>query len=470
MHTFCHDSLQQTVASISSSRLNIDELGKFLSSRATAGEGRGLNPEWSSIGYGGAEQFWRGSWTWLEDSEFTDDENSSRPGQWDFLVCDPNNLEHYEETLQTPPATPFLKGRPPAVVADKKGHDILNSFPSEIIETILSLLPTESVNALRLVSRYVAAHDLSSTFWQSRFCYPHELSHIPVSSIATPCSPELRTDWKLLYSALLWPEYEKPLLFLERPERSWKNRSRIARTIRNFAVAMLGLEAIEPIAGWGQHILRETGQSRERIRRKVLSCNPRLVTSRDSFSVGSFHPASPVKQVSVGFEFMRAGRNLRIIDCIQIHSASGQVKYLGRRCDGPEDQFTIQEGQTFAGFGVGITDEGFGNMRIITSDRQGNTNARQVAEMLSQSDEIWGVLSLSPGATLEGIETTFFGDYLTSLTFVEKLPASDSDCPDLSTVVEPCWTGPVIPQNLILTNLIYGPSAKGSGIFLSSLT
>lgn len=135
MHRFCHDSLQQTVVSISSSRLNIDELGKFLSSRATAGEGRGLNPEWSSIGYGGAEQFWRGSWTWLEDSEFTDEEYSSRPGQWDFLVCDPNDLEHYEETLRSPPTTPSTKGRPPAVVADKKGHDILNKFPSEIIAT-----------------------------------------------------------------------------------------------------------------------------------------------------------------------------------------------------------------------------------------------------------------------------------------------------------------------------------------------
>ena len=118
---------------------------------------------------------------------------------------------------------------------------------------------------------------------------------------------------------------------------------------------------------------------------------------------------------------MRAGRNLRIIDCIQIHSTLGQVKVLGSRCDGPEDQFTIQEGQTFAGFGVGITDEGFGNMRIITSDRQGNTNARQIAEMLSQSDDIWGVLSLSPGATLEGIETTFFGVRDTSAEIIAPL-------------------------------------------------
>ena len=314
-----------------------------------------------------------------------------------------------------------MKGRPPAVVADKKGHDILNKFPPEIIETILSLLPTELVNALCLVSRYVAAHGLSSTFWQSRFCYPHELSHTPIFSIATPCSPELRIDWKLLYSALLWPEYEKPLLSLEGPERSWKNRSRIAWIIRNFAVALLGLEAIEPIAGWGQHVLRETGQSRGRIRRKVLSCNPRLVASRDSFSAGSFHPDSPVKQVSVGFEFMRAGRSLRIIDCIQIHSTSGQVKHLGRRSDDPEDQFTIQEGQTFAGFGVGITDEGFGNMRIVTLDRQGNTNARQVAKMLYRSNDIWGVLSLSLGATLEGIETTFFGVRDSSATMISAL-------------------------------------------------
>lgn len=289
MHTFCHDLLQQVVASISSSRLDIDDLGKFLSSLSTAGEGRGLKPEWSPIGYGGAEQFWRGSWDWMEGPEFSDDEYSNRPAQWDFLVSDPKDLEHYQETLQTPPVTPILEGRPPAVFVGKEGSDILTKPPYEIIESILSLLSIESVNALRLVSCPVAAHGLSSTFWQSRFCYPHELSHIPISLIAAPYSPELRIDWKLLYYALLWPEYEESLLDLEGPERSWKNKSRIARIIRHFAVALLGLEGIESIAGWGQHSVRETDLS---IRRKVLSCNPRLVTLRDSFYSQSFHPAS----------------------------------------------------------------------------------------------------------------------------------------------------------------------------------
>jgi F-box domain len=143
--------------------------------------GHGLVPAWCDIRYGGAEQFWREGWTWPKqwatDLEYSD-YDFGRPRQWDFLVCDPDDLEASEENLKKPPILSVSNSQttqiPPPTCK------IFARLPVEIIAAILDLLPTTSVKALRHSSRFVAFCGLSSNFWKLRFVYPDEVCHIPL--------------------------------------------------------------------------------------------------------------------------------------------------------------------------------------------------------------------------------------------------------------------------------------------------
>ncbi len=47
---------------------------------------------------------------WAADHEYSDDGDYDRPRTWDFLVCDPNNLESFEEILNSDPGPILFRG------------------------------------------------------------------------------------------------------------------------------------------------------------------------------------------------------------------------------------------------------------------------------------------------------------------------------------------------------------------------
>ncbi|KAF5570964.1 pyrimidine 5 nucleotidase [Fusarium phyllophilum] len=67
--------------------------------------------------------------------------------------------------------------------ADK---DVFNYFPPEILERIVTFLPSPDVHSLRLASRVFATLSLSERFWVSRFTEGHEFDYLPEVVFATP--------------------------------------------------------------------------------------------------------------------------------------------------------------------------------------------------------------------------------------------------------------------------------------------
>ncbi|KLO81087.1 uncharacterized protein LW93_4660 [Fusarium fujikuroi] len=66
--------------------------------------------------------------------------------------------------------------------ADK---DVFNYFPPEILEKIVTFLPSPDVHSLRLASRVFATLSLPERFWVSRFTEGHEFDYLP-EVFATP--------------------------------------------------------------------------------------------------------------------------------------------------------------------------------------------------------------------------------------------------------------------------------------------
>ncbi|KAF5659147.1 hypothetical protein FCIRC_12604 [Fusarium circinatum] len=80
--------------------------------------------------------------------------------------------------------------------ADK---DVFNYFPPEILERIVTFLPSPDVHSLRLASRVFATLSLSERFWVSRFTEGREFDYLP-EVFATP-----PTSWRALYLSLhIW--------------------------------------------------------------------------------------------------------------------------------------------------------------------------------------------------------------------------------------------------------------------------
>jgi hypothetical protein len=404
----------QTFASISTARPpGASEIGTFLSAQKTAGNGRGLNPTWSNIGYGGAEQFWRDSWPWLEEPVFSDDEYSSRPYEWDFIICDSSNLECFDDTFCTPPVLPATTQSPSVGLDSDTTHgadfEMFSRLPVEVTENILSFLPTQCVYALRFASRTIASRGLSPRFWKSRFDYPHELNYIPLNLLGTPSS-EGQIDWKALYLKLLRPDADEALMYMEKPDRSRRNRQRLTAIIRQFC------EAVLKDSDHNSHkAVNNDPFSTFPFRKKTLSCNLPLVTGRNKIHFLSAAHANSINEIVVSCEQMRDGKSVQILDGLEFHSTSYPTRCLGRfhgesTC-GSSDTHEIEEGRTLAGFYAGLSEEGFTELVLITQDENGNSNEQEVVDYQSKngSAEVWGVLSLSPGAALEGFEATFFG-------------------------------------------------------------
>lgn len=97
----------------------------------------------------------------MEDPQFSDNEYSDRPSEWDFLVCDPRILDAFEDIFHNPPlliASANKSTENVGTISQDIDGDVFARFPFEIKEAILTLLPTASVKAIRLSSQSVARH------------------------------------------------------------------------------------------------------------------------------------------------------------------------------------------------------------------------------------------------------------------------------------------------------------------------
>jgi hypothetical protein len=101
MHSACYDLLQQEFLRITTGpALDPTALGTFFKSQELDPCGRRFRPEWSDVGYAGAEHFWQNSLAWMEHLDT--DAQVNRALEWDFLVCDPGTVRGLDDLLASP--------------------------------------------------------------------------------------------------------------------------------------------------------------------------------------------------------------------------------------------------------------------------------------------------------------------------------------------------------------------------------
>lgn len=232
-HPACWDIFLQNHAVLATRNpLNpdLDLLGEIFANQELE-EDAGFRPDWSKD-YAGAELFHSDGWAYhdeLERSEVRLELEGS--DEWDFIVCDPEKVTGLDEILNDPPLLPsgFQIRKTPLTSEE---DDLFSQLPQEILQEILCLLPTSSVQAVRLASHVMAAIPLTFSYWRSRFEFPNELSHIKLPQALFPSQTNGQViDWKSLCHRLLRPVGEQ--------FKWWENRKRISTLTRKLAQKLL---------------------------------------------------------------------------------------------------------------------------------------------------------------------------------------------------------------------------------------
>ncbi len=218
----------------------------------------------------------------MEDPEFSNDEYSDRPVEWDFLVSHSKNCDAFEGILSNPPLL-ASKAKNRSGVAPSSG-DFFAQILFKVLENSLELFPTASVKIIRIRSRAVAYHGLSNSFWKSRFGYPHETSHIPRNFLANP--PESsQIDLKALRQVILQPAEEESLMYMDEASHSRRNRKRIFNIARELRVAIFAIISQEASLAPFRKCNEYDFFARYPYQRNTVSCGVLLTTNRDRLEI-----------------------------------------------------------------------------------------------------------------------------------------------------------------------------------------
>ena len=186
------------------------------------------------------EQFWEDGWSWNEEPEASVVAGLLEESpEWDFLVCNPDSSRGFETLLANPPLQAATAESPHAISELTNVHDSFCRLPEELLLEIILLLPTASVQRLRLASRAIASVRLNTEFWRSRFMFPNEFCYIqlPPGLLQTNQRDRPVVDWQQLCHRLLHPEKTTE-------PKSWQNRKRIASLNEKLVHQLLTEDAV----------------------------------------------------------------------------------------------------------------------------------------------------------------------------------------------------------------------------------
>lgn len=237
MHPICWRIFEQNYHTLATGTSpNLDNLASiFLAQPLETKRGiplaRGFRPNFSGdFDYGGAEDFWEEEEE--GDSDFFDDSDSD---EFEWMCRDPGHALGFETSVCWElPMIAMTKAAPPNL---RSSSDTFSKLPLELLEMILSFLPTVSVRAIRMASRTFSSLVLTQAFGRSRFMFPHDLCHFSdfESSISLQDGAEI--DWEdLCY--MLWNTKSS-----NRGNMEWlENRRRISKITLPLAQILLEMD------------------------------------------------------------------------------------------------------------------------------------------------------------------------------------------------------------------------------------
>lgn len=96
MHPVCWSIFEQNYSNLSTGfPLDLEVLAKVFRSQPLDEKGRGFQPDWSSIAYGGAEELWSYGLSWM--AQFGDDYDyyDIEPENFEYFVKDPGRIQGF---------------------------------------------------------------------------------------------------------------------------------------------------------------------------------------------------------------------------------------------------------------------------------------------------------------------------------------------------------------------------------------
>ncbi len=158
----------------------------------------------------------------------------------------------------------------------------------------------------------------------------------------------------MLRQCYLDPKWEDELRTMDRGNQSRRNRKRIYYLAWELAVTLL--KGIAKDSGFGT-IWSQQFPSEE-FKRKMLSVESPLTTCRERVMFSENFKLEDVLKFNVCYEFLRSGRDRRLLDGIQFRfDHEGRMKLvMGRRHDG-EGSYLLEAGEVLAGVVVFLSDE-----------------------------------------------------------------------------------------------------------------
>ena len=329
--------------------------------------------------YAGPEQFWDDGWTWNEDidTSVVACMLEEKP-EWNFLVSDPNVPRHLNELVQHIPLKSSITRSPLFPQVRVGAHDIFSRLPEELLLEIICFLPTASVQNARLASKVMAAVQLGTNFWLSRFAYPNELCHIQLpADFLRGCQADTSAvDWWDLCYRLLHPEDS-------RRSDWWKNRKRIISLNLKLVQMMLSDDSR----------LGQIDSGDDLGCRHSFSCSGRKIANTTSGII----PASQALTMSASF---RQGKNCQFLSGIAFTSPESSLE-LGFY--GPVNAKSIDIGDSanLKGFVVGLTAEGIVGMTPVLGTSDGSMIQEERGDLEENTGK--GLLLPADGTSVRGL-------------------------------------------------------------------
>ena len=349
-HAACWDLFVQEHALLAkedAGNPDLNVLGRLISSQRLEEEGRGLHPDWAED-YDGPETFWSDGW-----ADHPEPEASNVAGildsysQLDYLVKDPLKLSEQAQNLCSEPPVLSSTQSQGSVGIGGRGDGYFSRFPVEILSHLISLLPTQSVRAVRLASRAIAQIGLDSIFWHSRFVFPNELSHVvAVSTQSMNTHNQSTIDWRVLY---------KQLSSVSPGDENRKNRQRIRSLNKQLLLRM-----------WS-HIdtVKHIESNRGSVTPGSRCCQKLKVPGAQLCSHQSllFHHLSGLDTIHRISAYFSSPNRRPVLRELALHGDSG-VRESGRYKERLAESISFERGMLLKSLTAGMTPEGIVGLKF----------------------------------------------------------------------------------------------------------
>ena len=410
MHPACwHIFLQQhaSISTCSPAYPNLEKLGELFSSQDVACDGRGLVPGWAGD-YGGPEEFWEDGWSWNEEPEASVVAGLLEESpELDFLVRNPDNSQGFESLLANPPLQAATAESPHHISMVTHVHDTFYRLPEELLLEIICLLPTASVQGLRLASRAIASVHLNTGFWRSRFMFPNELCHIrlPSGLLQSDQRDHPSVEWQELCYRLLHPQ--KTIEY-----QWWENRRRIASLNEKLVNQLLTEDAIgEPAYSFGEFVCQHS-----------FSCPGQKASSEAS----ALLPTSSSSSLTLSTTF-RTAKGTQYLSGIRFASPESSVE-IGFCDPGKATRTLIDHCSNIIGLSVTLNIEGIVRLAPLVNEQDLiNKTVKDVAvsDDYEQEAVAKGILLPVDRGRIRGIK---IGLAKVRSDDIGSNPAEDADC------------------------------------------